>query len=38
MTTFRYGKADATRDDRDFKFARYRTAVPLPAPPDDWGL
>jgi hypothetical protein len=37
MTTFRYGKADATRDDRDFKFARYRTAEPLPTPPDDWG-
>ena len=37
MTTFRYGKADATRDDRDLKFARYRAAEPLPAPPDDWG-
>jgi hypothetical protein len=37
MTTFRYGKTDATRDDRDLKFARYRTAEPLPAPPDDWG-
>ncbi len=37
MTTFRYGKADATRDDRDFKFARYRTAEPLPTPPDNWG-
>src|SRR4051812_49524299 len=37
MTTFRYGKTDATRDDRDLKFARYRTAEPLPAPPDNWG-
>lgn len=37
MTTFRYGKADPTRDDRDLKFARYRTAEPLPAPPDNWG-
>lgn len=37
MTTFRYGKQPATADERDLRFARYRTAEPLPAPPADWG-
>ena len=37
MTTFHYGKQAATADPRDLKFSTYRTAAPLPAPPDDWG-
>ncbi len=38
MTTFRYGKTAATADPRDLKFGTYRQpAVPLPAPPADWG-
>jgi hypothetical protein len=37
MSTFHYGKAAATADPRDLKFAKYRTAEALPAPPANWG-